>query len=65
MIYFVLDEAKEAISAVNGNISQEVSGKEVQAPPESKDQNENVVEASTVHVENKKVGSKRFRVYHL
>ena len=50
---------------MNENISQEVSGKEVQAPPESKDQNENVVEVSTAHAENKKVGSKRFKVYHL
>ena len=55
-----VDEAKEAMSTVNENSSQGVSGKEVQAPPNSKDQNENVVETSTAQVENKEVGIGRF-----
>lgn len=55
-----IDEAKEAMSTVNGNSSQEIPGKEVQAPPECKDQNENVVETSTAQVENKEVSIERF-----
>jgi hypothetical protein len=54
-VHFFIGEPSKAVSPTNENSSQDICGKEVQALPESKDQNENVVEPPTAYTGNKEV----------
>ena len=57
---FVVDGSGNVVSPTDESSSQNVQAEEVQAPPESKDLNENVVEAPTANAGNKEVGIQTF-----
>ncbi len=52
----MIDAPSDVASPNNESSSQDIPAQEVQAPPEPKDLNENVVEAPTAYTGNTEVG---------